>query len=69
MHSAISKPEKKHIRSRLLSSSIDEPQAQLAIQNAVIIAKIARTEYPLEWPKVFADITAVIRESSQATPM
>jgi hypothetical protein len=51
----------------LLSSSIDEPHAQLAVQNAVIIAKIARTEYPLEWPKIFTDITAVIRQSSQAT--
>lgn len=67
MHSAISKPEKQHIRSRLLDSSFDEPHAQLAVQNAVIIAKIARTEYPLEWPKIFVNITAVIRESSQAT--
>lgn len=67
MGSAVSKAEKQHIRSRLISSSIDEPHAQLAVQNAVIIAKVARTEYPLEWPKVFTDITTIIRQSSQAT--
>lgn len=65
--SAITKSEKQHIRSRLLPSSIDEPNPQLAIQNAVIVGKVARLEYPIEWPKVFTDITGIIREASEAT--
>jgi hypothetical protein len=65
--SAISKEERHTIRSRLLASSIDETQPQLAVQNAVIVAKVARLEYPLEWPKVFSDITAIIRHASDAT--
>jgi hypothetical protein len=51
----------------LLSSSIDEAQPQLAVQNAVIVGKVARLEYPLEWPKVFTDITTIIRQASNAT--
>ncbi|KAI5844872.1 armadillo-type protein [Tricharina praecox] len=64
---AISKEEKRSIRARLLSSSIDETQSQLAVQNAVIVGKVVRLEYPLEWPKVFTDITAIIRQASDAT--
>ncbi|KAI5779999.1 armadillo-type protein [Geopyxis carbonaria] len=64
---AISKPEKQHIRSRLIQSSIDEPHPQLAVQNAVIVGKVARLEYPLEWPKVFSEITNIIRQASGAT--
>ncbi|KAL7268006.1 hypothetical protein RUND412_009385 [Rhizina undulata] len=63
---SINKEEKTHIRSRLISSSIDELQPQLAVQNAVIIAKIARLEYPLDWPEVFTELTAIIRDSSQS---
>jgi hypothetical protein len=33
----------------------------------VIVGKVARLEYPLEWPKVFTDITAIIRQASDAT--
>lgn len=66
-NSSISKEEKRNIRARLLSSSIDETQPQLAVQNAVIVGKVVRLEYPLEWPKVFAEITAIIRQASDAT--
>ena len=65
--SAITKEEKQRIRARLLSGSIEETSSQLAVQNAVIVGKVARIEYPLEWPKVFTDITALIRPASDAT--
>ncbi|KAA8911823.1 armadillo-type protein [Sphaerosporella brunnea] len=64
---AMMKAEKQNIRARLLSSSIDEPHPQLAVQNAVIVGKVVRLEYPLDWPKVFTDITAIIRQASDAT--
>ncbi|PWW79173.1 ARM repeat-containing protein [Tuber magnatum] len=67
LRSAISKDEKAYLRSRLLSSSIDEPHHQLALQNAVIVAKVARLEYPLDWPEVFTELTSIIRDASQST--
>lgn len=49
MRSAISKAEKAEIRARLLDSGLDESNARLAIHNALVIAKIIRIEYPLDW--------------------
>lgn len=47
--SAIKKDEKAVIRSRCLEASINEPDHRLALQNALVIAKIVRFEYPNEW--------------------
>ncbi|KAG0644506.1 armadillo-type protein [Tuber brumale] len=66
-NNAISKDEKAYLRSRLLSSSIDEPHHQLALQNAVIVAKVARLEYPFDWPEVFTELTSIVRDASQST--
>lgn len=63
LSSQIPKPDKQSIRNRLISASIEEPAPQLAAQNAVIIAKVARLEYPLEWPKIFSDLTHIIRRA------
>ncbi|RPB22907.1 ARM repeat-containing protein [Terfezia boudieri ATCC MYA-4762] len=60
---SIPKEIKELIRNRLLSS-IDEQSPQLAIQNAVIIGKISRQDYPLDWPDVFPRLTAIIRTCS-----
>jgi Importin-beta N-terminal domain len=46
---AISKEEKALIRSRCLESGISEPDHRLALQNAIIIAKITRVEFPHDW--------------------
>ena len=46
---AISKEEKYLIRSRSLQSGISEPDHRLALQNAVVIAKITRLEFPHDW--------------------
>lgn len=46
---AISKEEKALIRSRCLESGINEPNHQLALQNALVTAKIIRFEFPHEW--------------------
>jgi len=51
--SAISKEEKSKIRSKLLLT-VDEENNQLALQNAVIIGKISRNEYPLDWYVLFS---------------
>lgn len=46
---AITKEEKELIRSRVLSSGTYEPNQRLAVQNAVVIAKMIRSDYPHDW--------------------
>jgi hypothetical protein len=46
---AISRGEKALIRSRCLESGISEADHRLALQNAIIIAKITRFEFPHDW--------------------
>lgn len=46
---AIRKDEKDQIRERSIESGTKEPDARLALQNALMIAKIIRHEYPLDW--------------------
>ena len=46
---AIKKDEKALIRSRCLEAGINEPDRRLALQNALVVAKIVRFEYPHEW--------------------
>lgn len=49
---AISKEEKSSIRVRLFDL-IDEQNNQLCIQNAQATARIARYDFPVEWPNLF----------------
>ena len=46
---AIRKGERDLIRSRSIEIGTNEPDHRLALQNALMIAKIVRHEYPLEW--------------------
>lgn len=46
---AIKKDEKNQIRGRCIESGMKEPDARLALQNALMVAKIIRHEYPLDW--------------------
>ncbi|KAF9104894.1 Importin-11 [Mortierella sp. AM989] len=60
---AISPEEKTAIRSRLLSA-LDEEQKPLATQNAVLISKIARFDFPMEWPDLLSTLLDIIRSST-----
>ena len=46
---AISKEEKVLIRSRCLESCLGEPNSWLALQSALMIARVIRYEYPHDW--------------------
>ena len=46
---AIKKEEKALIRSRCLEYGINETDYRLALQNALLVAKIARLEFPHDW--------------------
>ena len=47
--SAISKDEKAQIKTRALEAGIEEPARPLALQNALMVAKILRYEFPHDW--------------------
>ncbi|KAI8889138.1 ARM repeat-containing protein [Backusella circina FSU 941] len=51
----INPEEKATIRQRLLQF-LDEPSNKLTAQNAVIVARIARLDYPREWPNLLSDL-------------
>jgi hypothetical protein len=47
--SAVNKEDKSTIRSRLLESAVNEADQRLALQNALVVAKIVRFEFPNDW--------------------
>ncbi|CAH2353855.1 importin beta-like protein Kap120p [[Candida] railenensis] len=59
---AISKEEKVQIKSRLFLM-VGEKNNQLAIQNAHSIARIARFDFPQDWPTIFDSISQMLEES------
>lgn len=46
---AVDKNDKAVIRTRLLESGVNEADQRLALQNALVIAKIVRFEFPNDW--------------------
>nr|XP_023029960.1 importin-11 [Leptinotarsa decemlineata] len=56
---AISEEEKHNIRQGLLTN-FTEPISQIAVQKAVLISKIARLDYPKEWPDLFPTLLAAV---------
>ncbi|KAL9588643.1 MAG: hypothetical protein Q9203_002554 [Teloschistes exilis] len=63
---SIPKSEKEQIRSRCIESGIKEPNPRLAMQNALMIAKIVRYEYPVEWPDAISSIVSNLRSVLQS---
>ncbi|KAI9838840.1 MAG: hypothetical protein M1819_004046 [Sarea resinae] len=62
---AISKDEKALIRSRLLDSGINEEDPRLALQNALVVAKIVRYEFPNDWPDAFTSLIGLLRSGTE----
>ncbi|KAI4741442.1 ARM repeat-containing protein [Aureobasidium sp. EXF-12298] len=63
---AVSPEDKGVIRSRLLESGIEEYDHRLALQNALVIAKVSRFEYPQDWPDIISTLIIVLRRSSDS---
>ncbi|KAJ5678871.1 hypothetical protein N7462_007115 [Penicillium macrosclerotiorum] len=62
---AIAKEEKIQIKTRALEAGVEEPARQLALQNALMIAKILRYEFPHDWPDAMTSIISLLRSSTQ----
>ncbi|KAL8713164.1 MAG: hypothetical protein Q9220_002685 [cf. Caloplaca sp. 1 TL-2023] len=65
-NSTIQKTEKDLIRSRSIVSGTNEPESRLALQNALVIAKIIRYEYPVYWPDAVSSLVSNLRLASQS---
>lgn len=67
---ALPKEEKIHIRSRALQAGVQEAQTNLAKFNALILAKIARYEFPNGWPSLVTELVNHLRQAaaSEADP-
>ncbi|RHZ44599.1 hypothetical protein Glove_718g39 [Diversispora epigaea] len=58
----INPAEKSNIRGRILSF-MDEEFNQLAIQNALLVSKIARLDFPNEWPELLQNLLSIIHST------
>ena len=54
----ISPDEKEQVRALLLTTALDEPYALVATQLALVTSRIARLDWPSQWPSLFDAITA-----------
>ncbi|KAJ8129621.1 hypothetical protein O1611_g4010 [Lasiodiplodia mahajangana] len=61
IRNAIQPAQKQTIRSNLLRGSIQERDPQLALHNAIVVAKIVRIDFPGEWPDVLDNLVAQLR--------
>ena len=59
---AINKDEKLCIKSRAIEYGIREPVPVLALQNALLIGKIARYEFPHDWPDAITVLIGELRK-------
>ncbi|KAI0810277.1 putative importin 11 [Xylaria sp. FL0064] len=60
---AIQPAEKHLIRSNLFCGSIEERDPQLALHNALVVAKIVRIDFPGEWPNALPDLITQLEAS------
>jgi Importin-beta N-terminal domain/Exportin 1-like protein len=63
----ISKQEKLKIRTKAIEAGIQEPIPQLGLQNALMLAKIVRYEFPHDWPDVITALIRRLRQHPQTT--
>lgn len=58
---AISPDERQTIRSNLLDSGMSEAEPLLAVQTSLVISKVIRLDWPLEWPEALTELIAKLR--------
>jgi len=60
----IQKSEKEKIRSKAFEVGVQEPKKHLALQNALMLAKIVRFEFPHDWPDVISVLIGHLRNAA-----
>lgn len=62
---SIVKEDKETIRSIAIEAGVQEPVPVLALQNALMLSKIVRYDYPNDWPDVFSIIIRHLRNATE----
>lgn len=62
--SEINQSEKASLRSALMTS-FREPVPQIAVQIATLIARIARFDWPKEWPEIIPTLLDAVQHTTQ----
>lgn len=65
MH-AIAAEEKDQMRKNLLEGGITETEMSLALQNALVVSKVVRIDYPLDWPDVLTSLIKILRTANES---
>ncbi|KAK6074186.1 importin-beta domain-containing protein [Seiridium cupressi] len=63
IQNAIQPPQKETIRSSLYRGSIGEEDKQLALHNALVVAKVTRIDFPQAWPEAMSNLVSLLRET------
>ncbi|KAJ5894104.1 hypothetical protein N7495_005795 [Penicillium taxi] len=58
---ALPKDQKDKIKVTALQAGVLEPVSVLAVQNALLVAKIVRQEYPQDWPDAISSVITLLR--------
>ncbi|CAJ2500298.1 Uu.00g031510.m01.CDS01, partial [Anthostomella pinea] len=61
LKNAIQPAEKHIIRSNLFQGTVGEKDKQLALHNALVVAKIVRIDFPQEWSSSLSDVIGLLR--------
>ncbi|KAI5283870.1 hypothetical protein KEM54_001774, partial [Ascosphaera aggregata] len=56
---------KQMIKTRAVEAGALEPDSRLALQNALLVAKIVRNEFPADWPDAISNLLQLLRASTQ----
>ena len=62
---AIAEDEKIHLRAQLILL-LDQEDSQIAVQTAVVLAKVGRLDFPKAWPSLFTDLLGRLQAASEA---
>lgn len=65
----IAKDEKAAIRSHLFEGGIGEADMNLALQNALVVSKVVRIDYPVDWPDALTDLIKVLRTANESNQL
>jgi hypothetical protein len=49
----------------LLEGGVGEAETQLALQNALVVSKVVRIDYPLDWPDVLTSLIKALRTANE----
>ncbi|KAI0170404.1 putative importin 11 [Pestalotiopsis sp. NC0098] len=63
IQNAIQPAQKEVIRSNLYRGSVGEEDKQLAMHNALVVAKITRIDFPQAWPEAMSNLVSLLRET------